>query len=736
MKQIISSISLFLIIILSAAYGQNTNPNRTLLSSVVLILDSSYSMRMQTGTETGKHSGENRMQAAVKFLSPLLKGVKGPSEWALVTFGEDTGREDTGKGRDVVLRIPFSSSYGKILNYSKKIEPWGLSSIDSAVAFGINYCSTEGKGEKKAVILISDGISSNTDDFLPSWRSFLKILNDNSVSLYFAGFPLKDNNDLHTSIKDSSEKYSGGLSRLHFYTVTQPAAIAMEINRNREPLAAAGKNKNTADAADIRNTKYTGIKRINPFFLIITFLLLALIFSFLYFALFKKGKTEKIPVGTRTFARLKIIHPSGSKELRRIHKLPAVISSQGDADVLLPESGLKGKRRGTICKIEYFNNTPFIRSNIPLTINGVERKQKKLKEEDLILFGRYRIIFYGTGSENIYKTRRKKPFLACMLNIAGFFVLVLILLLFNIKPLTETVHPEKLKQTKTNTTKIKEKNIPPEKFRYGKVKIYNPADSIKYFKADMVFFHAHPDDESLDFGALMARASRAGKKIVTVLFTDGESGLDQYPARIVNSTYPPHDLKGKNLSAVRAGEAERAMSVLGSAVYIRLGLKNHPYNSVAQILPRQTVLKDWGGEKKLVKKITEIIRGFHPSVIVAPDLHTAAYEHFEHEAAGYIVREAVSRINSMDGKFIKGYIVSVDPLQREVYPGKIRINAMKIDQDLDVPYRIIQRAALKQHITQRDASVIGVEILPDFKYEYYFPEKWKLPVSLENYVKK
>ncbi len=726
-KQIISSISLFLIIFLSAAYGQNTNPNGTLLSSVVLILDSSYSMRMPAGAEPGKHSGENRMQAAVNFLSPFLQGVKKPSEWALVTFGEDTG-----KGRSVVLRIPFSSSYRKILNYSKKIEPWGLSPIDSAVAFGINYCSTEGKGEKKSVILISDGISSYTDDFSPSWHTFLQFRNANSPGLYFAGFPLKNN--------DALGKNHDGLSRLHFYTVTQPGAIAREINRVREPLTAAGKNKNRADAADIKNTKYTITKHVNPFFLIISFLLSALIFSFLYFALFKKGKAEKIPVGTRAFARLKIIHPSGRKEFRRIHNLPAAISSREDSDVLLPESGLKGKRRGTICKIEYFNNTPFIRSNIPLTINGVERKQKKLKEEDLILFGRYRIIFCGTGSENIYETRIKKPFLAYMLNAAGFFILVLFLLLFNIKPLTETAHPEKLNRTistKMSVSKAaKRKNISPEKFRYVKVKIYNPGESIKYFKADMIFFHAHPDDESLDFGALMARASRSGKKIVTVLFTDGESGLDQYPARIVNKTYPPYDLKGRNLSAVRVKEAGRAMSVLGSAVYIRLGLKNHPYNSVAQILPRQTVLKDWGGEKKLVKKIMEIIRGFHPTIVVAPDLHTAAYEHFEHEAAGYIVREAVSRINSMDSKFIKGYIVSVDPLQREVYSRRIRINAMKIDRDSGVPYRIIQRAALKQHITQRDASVIGVEILPDFKYEYYSSEKWKLPVSLENYVKK
>ncbi len=40
----------------------------------------------------------------------------------------------------------------------------------------------------------------------------------------------------------------------------------------------------------------------------------------------------------------------------------------------------------------------------------------------------------------------------------------------------------------------------------------------------MVFFHAHPDDESIATGGTMARASEVGHRVVLVVATDGEEG--------------------------------------------------------------------------------------------------------------------------------------------------------------------------------------------------------------------
>ena len=65
--------------------------------------------------------------------------------------------------------------------------------------------------------------------------------------------------------------------------------------------------------------------------------------------------------------------------------------------------------------------------------------------------------------------------------------------------------------------------------------MWEPGDEPTFFKADALFIHAHPDDESLDFGVLISRFTRAGKRVVVVLLTDGDSGLDQYPQRMLGA---------------------------------------------------------------------------------------------------------------------------------------------------------------------------------------------------------
>lgn len=752
-KQAICTLLLILIFNVSAAYSQNTNPtansknNRDIKASIVLILDSSFSMRLTYDSDNPKINGLSRMERAKIFLRGFLKSEsKNSIEWALVTFGEDIGR-----GRDVALKIPFTRNYRSILNYTEHLKAWGLSPFNSALTFGINYCIASAKGEKKIVIVISDSISTDTKTLLPSEERIVKSLKRGLVDLYLIGFPIPGNKQLkHIAGKEDLSINLKTKDHFHFYDISQLKNVTQKISKSISSFVPDKKLKNNIPHKP--DTVSTSIKRINPLFILFLFLLITLIVSFLYFSfLRKRKKTEKVPVGTRPFINLKIISSSGKKELKRLHKVPVQIAEKGNADILLSDAGFTGKLERIFLRIEYFNNIPFIRSNFPLNINGVARKQKKLKEGDHILFGRYRIYFLGAGRENVYEVRRKKPFSIYAVHAAGLFFLIVLILILGIKPVITknkineqiqrnpaitsipkaTERPPKYNIKTIHPAKLIRERIPIEKIVYSKPRMYKPGDKIDYFKADILFFHAHPDDESLDFGCLMAQGSRAGKKVVTVLFTDGESGLDRYPERVVNSKYPKHDLKGRNLASVRTEEAENAMSILGSQVYIRLGLKNHPYNSIKQVMSKEAVFKDWGGEDKLIKRVIKIIKGFHPDVIVAPDLHTGAYEHFEHEAVGYIVRKAVLKINNIDNSFIKGYIVSVDPLQYEVYPKRISIDAMEMDPKLGIPYRLIQREALEQHITQRDASVIGVEILPNFQYEYYEVEKWDIPRSLE-----
>jgi LmbE family N-acetylglucosaminyl deacetylase len=269
-----------------------------------------------------------------------------------------------------------------------------------------------------------------------------------------------------------------------------------------------------------------------------------------------------------------------------------------------------------------------------------------------------------------------------------------------------------------------------------KVRVIPPGRRPEYFKADILFIHAHPDDESIDFGSLMAMASRSDKRIATLIFTDGESGLDLYPERKVGDIYPARDLTGGALAQVRVVEATRALSILGAEMYIRWGLENHPYNSKRDEIPPDEVIRGWGGEDLLVERLIEVLEGFRPTIVVSPDRHSKAYEHFEHEAVGQLVQTALERLRR-EGRasFVKGHIVSIDPYQVDRYSGVTRVEAQARDEQSGLDYRAIQVLALKEHVTQRDAAVIGVSRLSHLPEEYYKVLYWDLDLSLEEYLK-
>ncbi|MFP4430031.1 MAG: PIG-L deacetylase family protein [Spirochaetaceae bacterium] len=242
---------------------------------------------------------------------------------------------------------------------------------------------------------------------------------------------------------------------------------------------------------------------------------------------------------------------------------------------------------------------------------------------------------------------------------------------------------------------------------------------------EVLFIHAHPDDESLDFAVLMARLARRGLSIGTLLLTDGESGVDRYPYRAGVPGYEDHPLSGRALRDTRVREAEQALRVLGSDYYIRMGLPNHPYNGIADERGLEEILEAWGGEELLVERLVALIRAAGPRFIVSPDLASDAREHFEHEATGYLVRRAVEELR-FQGEGPDGYLVSVDPFQREHYPVTFGVPKRGQAEDLGK----VQRAALSQHHTQADASVIGRRRLVGLPAEYYLPVFWGLEESL------
>lgn len=77
----------------------------------------------------------------------------------------------------------------------------------------------------------------------------------------------------------------------------------------------------------------------------------------------------------------------------------------------------------------------------------------------------------------------------------------------------------------------------------------------------LVAFHAHPDDEAIATGGVMARAAAAGTRVVLVLATGGELG----------EVAPGVLEAGEDLASRRADEVARAGEILGVARIAFLG---------------------------------------------------------------------------------------------------------------------------------------------------------------------
>src|SRR3954453_12713578 len=78
--------------------------------------------------------------------------------------------------------------------------------------------------------------------------------------------------------------------------------------------------------------------------------------------------------------------------------------------------------------------------------------------------------------------------------------------------------------------------------------------------------HAHPDDESLNNGATMARYVSEGAQVTLVTCTLGEEGEVLVP-ELENLAAERDDRLGGH----RLGELQKAMEILGVTDFVRLG---------------------------------------------------------------------------------------------------------------------------------------------------------------------
>jgi LmbE family N-acetylglucosaminyl deacetylase len=119
---------------------------------------------------------------------------------------------------------------------------------------------------------------------------------------------------------------------------------------------------------------------------------------------------------------------------------------------------------------------------------------------------------------------------------------------------------------------------------------------------------AHPDDESYLCAGLMARAVRAGDRVVCITATRGELGSPD------EERWPP----GAPLAAVRSAEMEAALKVLGITEHHWL---DYPDGGCAQV-----------DQEEAVRRVADIMAEVRPDTVLTfgPDGMTG---HDDHKAA-------------------------------------------------------------------------------------------------------
>lgn len=135
----------------------------------------------------------------------------------------------------------------------------------------------------------------------------------------------------------------------------------------------------------------------------------------------------------------------------------------------------------------------------------------------------------------------------------------------------------------------------------------------------LLAFHAHPDDEVISTGGVLAHYSRLGEQVVVVTATDGAEGE-------IHNYDDPDSLKPK-LAEMRAQEIATALSVLGVKHHEFLGYRDSGMmGTEANSHPEAFWEADF---TEATKRLVGLIRKYQPEVMTVYDPF-GGYGHPDH----------------------------------------------------------------------------------------------------------
>ena len=143
--------------------------------------------------------------------------------------------------------------------------------------------------------------------------------------------------------------------------------------------------------------------------------------------------------------------------------------------------------------------------------------------------------------------------------------------------------------------------------------------------------HAHPDDEAILTGGVIARAAAQGRRVDVVTCTGGERG------EVVGAGFDPDAVRAR-LTEVRASELARALDILGAGPprflgYQDSGMMGEPSNDDPEAFWQASL-------DEAVGRLVGHIRAVRPAVLVTYDAH-GGYGHPDHIQAHRVSLVAV-----------------------------------------------------------------------------------------------
>jgi N-acetyl-1-D-myo-inositol-2-amino-2-deoxy-alpha-D-glucopyranoside deacetylase len=129
--------------------------------------------------------------------------------------------------------------------------------------------------------------------------------------------------------------------------------------------------------------------------------------------------------------------------------------------------------------------------------------------------------------------------------------------------------------------------------------------------------HAHPDDECLGTGGILARYAAEGVRTILVTCTDGAVG------EISDAALATPD----NLAAVRALELDASVAILGIARLVKLGYRDSGMAGTAD--NDNPASFNQANLDEAIESVVQVIRTEHPQVVVTYD-ESGGYGHPDH----------------------------------------------------------------------------------------------------------